>query len=73
MTTRTTYAGIGIWMGVVAGGAIIAALLGAALTLASAALVLIVGVVPPIIMLKVWNSTPAETVAEMLRSTDQKV
>ena len=72
MSTRTSYAIIGIWIGVIAIAATIGALLGAPMTMAMALLVVIVGLVPPAVMLKLWNSAPTESVAEMLRSTDRQ-
>ena len=73
MSTRMLYSGIGVWFAIVAAVAGLGPLLGAPITVGTGTLMLVVGLVPPAIMLKLCGGAPPQTVAELLRDTDREV
>jgi hypothetical protein len=73
MSTRMIYCCIGAWFGIVAAVTGFGAISGVPITLSTGVFVLAVGLMPPAIMLKLWNDTPAQTVAELLHPVDRHV
>jgi hypothetical protein len=67
MSTRMLYSAIGIWFGLVTVIVVFGLAAGVPLTLGTSVLVLIVGVVPPAIVFKLFGRQEAQTVAEILR------
>ncbi len=73
MSTRMLYSSIGVWFAIVAAVAGLGPLSGAPITIGTGVLALVVGLVPPAIMLKLWGGAPPQTVAELLHATDREV
>jgi pilus assembly protein TadC len=67
MSTKMLYSAIGVWLGLVTVIVVIGLAAGVPLTLATSVLVLVVGVVPPAIVFKLFGRQEAQSVAEMLR------
>ena len=63
---------IGVWFAILVAVAVISTLAGAAVTLGNSALWLLVGIVPPAVMLMVWRGAPPATVAEILHTVDRR-
>ena len=73
MSTRMLYGSIGAWFAIVAAVAGLGPLAGAPITAGTGTLLLVVGLVPPVIMVRLWGGAPRQTVAEPLHATDRKV
>ena len=67
MTTRVLYTGIGVWLGIVTVVAVLGFAAGVPMALGISTLVLIVGVVPPAIVFRLFGRRDTQTVAQMLR------
>jgi len=67
MSKRMLYSAIGVWLALVAVILILSMAAGVPLTLGIGVLVLVVGVVPPAIMFRLFGGRDTQTVAEMLR------
>jgi len=61
----------GMWCAAVLVIAACGVVAGVSLTLNNGALLLVVGLMPPAVMLAVWRGAPAMTVAELLHSADE--
>ncbi len=64
---------VGVWFAVLAAVVGCGVLWGVSITIATGALLLIAGVVPPAIMLIVWRGAPPPTVAELLHAVERDV
>ena len=67
MSKRMLYSAIGVWLALVAVIFIVSLAAGVALTLGTGVLVLVVGVVPPAVVFRLFGGRDTQTVAEMLR------
>ena len=61
---------VGVWVGVLAAAASVAAFWGVSVTPGNSVFLLAVGLVPPAVMLLVWRGAPPATVAEILHATE---
>jgi hypothetical protein len=73
MSTRMLYGAIGAWLAVVAAAAGLGPLTGTPITAGTGTLLLVVGLVPPVIMVALCGGAPRQTVAELLHATDREV
>jgi hypothetical protein len=71
MSKRMIYCSVGAWFALVAAITLVGAISGVRITLGTGVLVMAVGLMPPAIMLKLWNDTPTQTVAELLYPVDR--
>jgi len=67
MSKRMLYSAIGVWLALVAVILILSMAAGVPLTLGTGVLVLVVGVVPPAVVFRLFGGRETQTVAEMLR------
>lgn len=67
MSTQMICTAIGVWLAVVAAVAGFGLLSGVPATLATSALALVVGFMPPVILLKLCWGTEPQTVAQLLK------
>ena len=67
MSKRMLYSAIGVWFALVTVIVVISLVAGVPLTLGTGVLVLVVGVVPPAIVFRLFGLRETQTVAEMLR------
>ena len=67
MSKRMLYSTIGVWLALVAVILIVSMAAGVPLTLGTGVLVLVVGVVPPAVVFRLFGGRETQTVAEMLR------
>jgi len=67
MSKRMLYSAIGVWLALVAVILILSMAAGVRLTLGTGVLVLVVGVVPPAVVFRLFGGRDTQTVAEMLR------
>jgi hypothetical protein len=62
---------VGLWCAAVVVIAACGVVAGASVSLDNGALLLVVGLMPPAVMLAVWRGAPPLTVAELLHSVDE--
>jgi len=67
MSKTMLYSSIGVWFALVALFVVLSVATGVHLTLAIGVLVLVVGVVPPAIVYRLFGGSETQSVAEMLR------
>jgi hypothetical protein len=63
---------VGVWVGVLAAVASVAAFWGVAMTPGNGVFLVALGLVPPAVMLLVWRGAPPATVAEVLHATERR-
>ena len=73
MSTRMLYGSSGAWLAFVAVVAGLGTLAGVPIAAGTRTLLLVMGLVPPAIMVKLWGGAPQQTVAELLHATDHNV
>jgi hypothetical protein len=67
MSIKILYRAIGGWLAIVAVAVVLGLVAGVPLTLGLGTLVLFAGIVPPVIVFRLFGRPAAQTVAEMLR------
>lgn len=71
MSSRMLYSSIGAWLTVVVAITGLVAWSGVPITSGTSALAVVVGLIPPAIMVKLWGGAAPRTVAELLRESDR--
>jgi hypothetical protein len=67
MSTTLLYGTIGVWIGIVAVVAVVGAQTGAHLTVTTSTLLLVLGSVPPAVVLRIFGSAEPQTASQLLR------